>query len=225
MTKLKIIPTPIGNLEDITLRALKELQNANIILSEDTRTTGILLKHYDINTPLKAYHKYNEHKSLGRYTNWIQQCTSHAALVSDAGTPSISDPGFLLVRECIQQGIEVECLPGATALIPALVVSGLPSDHFCFDGFLPHKKGRQKKWLGIKEETRTTVLYESCHRVEKLISEMQIHLNADRQVALIKELSKIHETIIRGRVAEMPELIKAANLKGEFVVVIEGCKR
>jgi len=223
MTKLTIVPTPIGNLDDITLRALAVLRHADIVLAEDTRTSSKLLKHHGVETRLQPYHKFNEHKSLQRYIEQIKS-GANLALISDAGTPGISDPGFLLVRECVQNNIEVECLPGPTALIPALVVSGLPCDRFMFEGFLPHKKGRKSRLERISEQQYTVVLYESCHRLVKTLNELAQHCNENRQVVVAKELTKLHEEIWRGTLAEVLKDIVNKTVKGEYVIVLEGSK-
>lgn len=221
MGKLYIVPTPIGNLEDITLRALKILKEVNVILAEDTRTSGFLMKHFSIDKPLQAYHKFNEHKALEGLISRLKSGQT-MALVSDAGTPSISDPGFLIVRACVQEEIEVECLPGATALIPALVNSGFPSDRFCFEGFLPQKKGRQKRLTELAEEERTLIFYESPFRIAKLMGEIAQYFGAERQVTISRELSKIHEETLRGTAAELAKELETKTLKGEIVVVIKG---
>jgi 16S rRNA (cytidine1402-2'-O)-methyltransferase len=221
MGKLIVVPTPVGNLEDMTLRAIRMLKEVDFILAEDTRTSSILLKHYQIEKRLQAYHKFNEHKSLQGFISRMQSGET-IALISDAGTPSISDPGFLLVRACVENGIEVECLPGATALIPALVNSGFPSDRFCFEGFLPQKKGRQKKLQLLAEEERTIIFYESPFRLVKLLQEIAEYFGADRQVAVSRELSKIYEENLRGPVSELLEQLKDRTIKGEIVVVIKG---
>lgn len=221
MGKLYIVPTPIGNLEDITFRALKILKEVDVILAEDTRTSGFLMKHFSIDKPLQAYHKFNEHKALLSLVSRLKSGQT-MALVSDAGTPSISDPGFLIVRACVQEEIEVECLPGATALIPALVNSGFPSDRFCFEGFLPQKKGRQKRLTELAEEERTLIFYESPFRIAKLIGEIAQYFGAERQVSISRELSKIHEETLRGTAADLAKELETKTLKGEIVVVIKG---
>lgn len=222
MAKLTIVPTPVGNLEDITLRALRVLREVDLILAEDTRTTGFLLKHYDIENRLQSHHKFNEHQTVERMAERIR-AGEHIALVSDAGTPSISDPGFLLVRACLQKGIEVECLPGATAFVPALVVSGLPSDRFCFEGFLPVKKGRQTRLLAIASETRTTILYESPYRIVKTLTQLREACGGgDRRVSVSRELSKRYEETIRGTLDEALLHFTENEPKGEFVIVLEG---
>lgn len=221
MGKLYIVPTPIGNLEDITFRALKILKEVDVILAEDTRTSGFLMKHFSIDKPLQAYHKFNEHKALLGLVSRLKSGQT-MALVSDAGTPSISDPGFLIVRACVQEEIEVECLPGATALIPALVNSGFPSDRFCFEGFLPQKKGRQKRLTELAEEERTLIFYESPFRIAKLIGEIAQYFGAERQISISRELSKIHEETLRGTAADLVKELETKTLKGEIVVVIKG---
>lgn len=221
MGKLYVIPTPIGNLEDMTLRAIRILKEVDLILAEDTRTSSVLLKHYQIEKRLMPYHKFNEHRSLIGFINRMQG-GENIALISDAGTPSISDPGFLLVRACVENAIEIECLPGATALIPALVNSGFPSDKFCFEGFLPQKKGRQKRLQELAQEERTIVMYESPFRLLKLLEELVQYFGADRQVAVSRELSKMFEENLRGPVSELIETLKTRTIKGEIVVVIKG---
>jgi len=219
LSKLYIIPTPIGNLEDITHRALRLLKEVNILYAEDTRTTGNLLKHFGIDRKIVAFHQHNEHKVLQRIIDELQTLET-AGLVSDAGTPGISDPGFLLVRECIKNEIEVECLPGPTAFVPALVQSGFPCDSFIYDGFLPHKKGRQTKWKEIAISERTVVVYESPHRIIKALEEAKEFLPEGRQMAVCREISKMfHETKI-GTAAELLGHYTAHPAKGEIVVVI-----
>ena len=221
MGKLFVVPTPVGNLEDMTLRAIRILGEVDTVLAEDTRTSGFLLKHYQINKKLQPYHKFNEHKTLMGLIARMQSGET-LALVSDAGTPSISDPGFLLVRACVENGIEVECLPGATALIPALVNSGFPSDKFCFEGFLPQKKGRQKRLLELASEERTMVFYESPFRILKFLEEIKEYFGNDRLVAISREISKLHEEKLRGSVTELIEQLKDRTIKGEIVVIIKG---
>ena len=221
MSKLYLIPTPIGNLEDITLRALRILKEVNIVLAEDTRTSRKLFSHYDIDTNLAPFHMHNEHKVLQK---WIDRIKSGKtiALVSDAGTPAISDPGFLLVRECVKNGIEVDCLPGATAFVPALVNSGLPSDKFVFEGFLPVKKGRQTRLKLLSEEERTIVFYESPHRVVKTLSLFCEYFGEDRKVSVSREISKMFEETKRGSAKEVMEYFEQKKPKGEFVIIVEG---
>lgn len=223
MSKLYIVPTPIGNLEDITLRAIRILKEVDLIIAEDTRKTGFLLKHFEINKPMQAFHKFNEHRTVLNLIGRIQRGES-MALVSDAGTPSISDPGFLIVRTAIAADVKVECLPGATALIPALVNSGLPSDKFCFEGFLPQKKGRQKRMLELVSETRTMVFYESPHRLDKALGQFAEHFGLDRRVTVSRELSKIHEETIRGTLEQLIAHFSEKDIKGEIVICIEGFK-
>ena len=221
MAKLTVVPTPLGNLEDITFRAIRILKEADVILAEDTRTTGFLLKHYEIQNRLQSHHKFNEHQTTEKITERIK-AGENVALVSDAGTPSISDPGFLLVRECLQKGIEVECLPGATALIPALVVSGLPSDRFCFEGFLPVKKGRQARMLEISTEERTTIIYESPFRLLKTLSQLAEVCGKERKISVSREISKRFEETIRGTFEEVITFFSNKEPKGEFVLIING---
>jgi 16S rRNA (cytidine1402-2'-O)-methyltransferase len=219
--KLFIVPTPIGNLEDITLRALRILKEVNVIFAEDTRTTGNLLKHFSIEKKMISHHLYNEHKTVEQIVERIQGGET-VALVSDAGTPSISDPGFLLVRECIKNGIEVECLPGPTAFVPALVNSGLPSDRFCFEGFLPQKKGRQTKILSLREECRTMLFYESPFRLVKALKEFSEVFGKDRKASVSRELTKFFEETKRGTLEELAEYFSQKTVKGEIVIVVEG---
>jgi 16S rRNA (cytidine1402-2'-O)-methyltransferase len=221
MPKLFVVPTPVGNLEDITIRAIRILKEVDTILAEDTRTTSFLLKHYQIEKQVISYHKFNEHKTLQRLIERLQS-GENLALVSDAGTPSISDPGFLLVRACVENDIEIECLPGATALIPALVNSGFPSDRFCFEGFLPQKKGRQKRLQELSEETRTIIFYESPFRILKLLNEIIMYFGGDRPVSLSRELTKMFEENLRGTAAGLAEQLKDRTIKGEIVLVIHG---
>lgn len=222
-TQLYLVPTPIGNLEDITLRSLRILKEVDLILAEDTRTSGKLLKHFEINKPLSSYHIFNEHKTVERLISKLQD-GEVMALISDAGTPSISDPGFLLVRECLKSDIKIECLPGATAFVPALVKSGLPSDKFIFEGFLPHKKGRQTRLEKISTEERTVVLYESPHRLVKCLTQLIDHLGEDRQASVSRELTKIHEETVNGSLSELKSYFENGTVKGEIVIVIEGRK-
>ncbi len=221
MSKLYLIPTPIGNLEDITLRAIRILKEVDYILAEDTRTTSVLLKHYEIKNRCFAHHQFNEHQSVERIVNDIVS-GMNIALVTDAGTPAISDPGFLLVRACIAKGIEVECLAGATAFVPALVVSGLPCERFCFEGFLPHKKGRQTRIECLKDEVRTMVFYESPFRIIKTLEQFAEIFGIDRRVAVCRELSKKFEQIVRGSLGEVILYFTQNPPKGEFVIVVEG---
>lgn len=219
--RLYIVPTPIGNLEDITFRAIRILKEVQLVLAEDTRTSRNLLKYFDINTPLQAYHMHNEHKVVESIVQKIINGTD-IALVSDAGTPAISDPGFLLVRACIENDISVECLPGPTAFVPALVVSGLPTDSFVFEGFLPHQKGRQKKLSKILDYDSTVIVYESPYRVVKLLEQLLDAGAGQRKIVSIREISKKFESIVRGTVEEVLQHFKAIEPKGEFVFVIEG---
>lgn len=221
MPKLYIVPTPIGNLEDITYRAIRVLKEADIILAEDTRNSGKLLSHYGIEARMQPHHQHNEHKTLKKIVEQLNQ-GQKIALITDAGTPAISDPGFLLVRECIKQGIEVECLPGATAFIPALVNSGLPNEKFVFEGFLPHKKGRQTKLTELTEEKRTMVFYESPHRLLKTLEQFKAYFGNDRKICVSRELTKIHEENIRGTLDEIIEYYTKKPVKGEFVIVVNG---
>jgi 16S rRNA (cytidine1402-2'-O)-methyltransferase len=221
MGKLILVPTPIGNLSDITLRAIDVLKTADLILAEDTRKTGLLLRHYNISNRMQSYHQHNEHKIAASIAARIGQGLS-VALVSDAGTPSISDPGYLLVRTCIDQGIEVECLPGAVAFIPALVKSGLPCDRFYFEGFLPHKKGRKKQINSLSEETRTMVFYESPFRLLKLLNEFAEVFGPDRQASVSRELTKLFEETARGSLEELIMQFKDKPVKGEIVIILAG---
>ena len=221
MAKLFVIPTPIGNLEDMTFRAIRMLREVDLILAEDTRTTGILLKHYDIRKPVQSHHKFNEHQTVERFTGRIE-AGENIALVSDAGTPAISDPGYLLVRACIQRGVEVECLPGATAFIPALVVSGLPNDKFYFEGFLPVKKGRRSRLLEIASAQHTCILYESPFRILKTLVQLSETCGLSRRVSVSRELSKRFEETVRGTLEEMISHFSKNEPKGEFVIVVEG---
>ncbi len=221
MAKLYIVPTPIGNLEDITLRAIKVLEQVDFILAEDTRTSSVLLKHLGIDKPLRSHHKFNEHATVTAVAEAIE-AGRNVALISDAGTPGISDPGFLLVRTCVEAGIEVETLPGATACIPALVQSGFPCDRFCFEGFLPQKKGRMKRLAELAEESRTIVFYESPFRVVKCLEQLAEVFGADRRVAVSRELTKKFEQTVRGTLAEVVAHFKSHQPKGEFVIVLAG---
>lgn len=220
-TSLYLVPTPIGNLADITLRALDVLKSVDTILAEDTRTSGFLLKHYEISKPLQSFHIFNEHKTLAGLITRMQQ-GEVMALISDAGTPGISDPGFLLVREALKADLKVDCLPGATALIPALVKSGFPTDRFCFEGFLPHKKGRQTMLKKLSVEDRTIVLYESPHRLIKTLEQLIQYFGPDRLVSVSRELTKFHEETKTGSVTDVLEHFKKKDVKGEIVIVING---
>lgn len=221
MSKLYIVPTPVGNLEDITLRALRILKEVSFILAEDTRTTGFLLKHFNIEAKLVSHHKFNEHATVNRVVEQIKAGET-VALVSDAGTPAISDPGYLVVKHCIDSGIEVECLPGATAFVPALVASGLPNDRFCFEGFLPQKKGRQTRFMQLQQETRTMIFYESPFRLVKTLEQLGEYLGADRKCCVSREISKMFEENARGTIAEITQYFKSKPVKGEIVIVVEG---
>lgn len=221
MAKLYVVPTPIGNLEDITLRAINVLKEVDFILAEDTRTTSHLLRHLGIEKPMHSHHKFNEHATVGRVAEAINSGRD-VALVSDAGTPGISDPGFLLVRKCVEEGIEVVTLPGATALIPAVVQSGFPCDRFCFEGFLPQKKGRMKRLQELALEPRTLVLYESPYRVVKCLEQLAETFGVERRVAVVREITKKFEETVRGTIAEALEHFREHEPKGEFVIVVEG---
>lgn len=220
MGKLIVVPTPVGNLQDMTFRAVEVLKNADLILAEDTRTSGNLLKHFEIQTKMIAHHKFNEHATLNKTLDLIRT-NSTTALISDAGTPSISDPGYLITKKCIENDIEVECLPGATAFVPALVMSGFTTDRFCFEGFLPHKKGRQTRLLGLKDETRTIIFYESPHRIIKTLTQIQEFIG-ERNVAAVREISKIYQEVVRGPIPTVLEYFKKKQPKGEFVLLIAG---
>lgn len=221
MGKLYLVPTPIGNLEDITFRALRILKEADLILAEDTRNTAFLLKHYEIGTRMQSHHQHNEHKTVEQIAEKINHGET-VALVTDAGTPGISDPGFLLVRECISKGIDVETLPGATAFVPALVNSGLPCDKFCFEGFLPQKKGRQTKLNQLREEERTMIFYESPFRLVKTLEQFAQVFGIDRKASVSRELSKLFEENKRGTLKELAEYFKSKTVKGEIVIVVSG---
>lgn len=221
MSKLYIVPTPIGNLEDMTFRAVSVLKEVDTILAEDTRTSRKLLKHYEITTPMQSHHMHNEHKKIDGIIQRLQSGES-LALISDAGTPAISDPGFLLTRACVEEGIEVDCLPGATAFIPALVNSGLPNDRFVFEGFLPVKKGRQTRLLLLAEETRTMVFYESPHKLLKTLGHFVEYFGPERKVSVSRELTKLFEETKRGTVKEVLEYYTAKPPKGEIVIVVQG---
>ena len=223
MSKLYLIPTPIGNLEDITLRALKLLKEVDIILAEDTRTSSKLLKHYDIHTPMQSYHLFNEHKVVDSWVQRIKGGTT-IALITDAGTPAISDPGFLLTRACIAEGVTVECLPGATAFVPALVNSGLSNDRFTFEGFLPDKKGRQTRLSQLATETKTMIFYVSPHKLLKTLTDFITTFGSDRPASLSRELTKLHEETQRGTLQELLDFYKDKNIKGEIVMIVSGNK-
>lgn len=219
--KLYLVPTPIGNLDDITLRAVKILQSVDAILAEDTRTSGILLKHLGISKPLQSYHIFNEHRTVERLIEQLKAGKT-MALVSDAGTPGISDPGFLVVRECLKHGITVECLPGPTAFVPALVNSGLPTDRFTFEGFLPHKKGRQTRLQSLAEEERTMIFYESPHRLVRALEQFVEQFGPDRQASVSRELTKIYEETVRGTLTEIIAYFTEKTVKGEIVICVQG---
>ena len=221
MGTLYIVPTPVGNLEDITFRALRVLKEVDLILAEDTRTSGILLKHFDIKNALQSHHKFNEHRAV---EGVVQRLLggSNVALVSDAGTPGISDPGFLLVRECVRHGVEVQCLPGATAFVPALVDSGLPNDRFCFEGFLPQKKGRATRLASLQAERRTMVFYESPYRLVKTLTQFAENFGPERQASVSREISKVHEQTVRGTLAQLVEHFTANEPRGEIVITVAG---
>ncbi|WP_299524139.1 16S rRNA (cytidine(1402)-2'-O)-methyltransferase [uncultured Lutibacter sp.] len=222
-SKLYLVPTPIGNLEDITLRAIRVLKEVDLILAEDTRTSGKLLKHFEISTHMHSHHMHNEHKTVANIVQRIKNGES-IALISDAGTPAISDPGFLLTRACLENGVEIECLPGATAFVPALVNSGLPNDKFVFEGFLPVKKGRQTRLQFLAEETRTMIFYESPHKLLKTLSHFGEYFGVDRPISVSRELTKLYEETVRGSVAEVIQYFTIKAPKGEFVVVVGGKK-
>ena len=221
MGKLFIVPTPIGNLEDMTLRAIRILKEVDLILAEDTRTSGKLLKHFEIGTHMHSHHMHNEHKTIENLISRLK-AGENIALISDAGTPAISDPGFLLTRACVENKIDVECLPGATAFVPALVNSGLPNDKFVFEGFLPDKKGRQTRYLALAEETRTMILYVSPHKLVKTLTEFITFFGEDRQICVSRELSKLHEENVRGTIREVLTHFENKPPKGEIVVVVGG---
>lgn len=221
MGKLYIVPTPIGNLEDMTFRAIRILKEVDLILAEDTRTSGKLLKHFEIGTHMHSHHMHNEHKTVENLISRLKAGET-IALISDAGTPAISDPGFLLTRACVENKIDVECLPGATAFVPALVNSGLPNDRFIFEGFLPEKKGRQTRYLALAEETRTMILYVSPHKLVKTLTEFITFFGEDRQICVSRELSKLHEENVRGTVRDVLTHFENKPPKGEIVVVVGG---
>ena len=221
---LFVVPTPVGNMEDMTFRAIKVLKEVDFILAEDTRTSSVLLQHFEIKKELHSHHKFNEHQTCQKVVERLLAGQT-AALISDAGTPGISDPGFMLVRECVKNGIEVQTLPGATAFVPALVSSGLPCDKFVFEGFLPQKKGRQKHLAELKDEMRTMVFYESPYRVVKTLEQFAEVFGEDRQVSCCREISKIHEESVRGTVSEVLQHFREHEPKGEFVIVVAGCDK
>ena len=219
--KLYVVPTPVGNLEDMTFRAIRILKEADLILAEDTRTSGILLKHFEIKTPMQSHHKFNEHKTVESVVQRIKSGQT-VALISDAGTPAISDPGFLVVRQCVENDIDVECLPGATAFVPALVASGLPNDRFCFEGFLPQKKGRQTKMNELSTEKRTMIFYESPFRLVKTLTQLSEVMGKERRASVSREISKMFEETQRGTMEELIAHFTAQNPKGEIVVIVAG---
>ena len=221
MGKLYVVPTPVGNMEDMTFRAIRILKEADLILAEDTRTSGILLKHYEIKNAMQSHHKFNEHQTVESIVNRIKGGQT-VALISDAGTPGISDPGFLVVRECVRNGIEVQCLPGATAFVPALVSSGLPDERFCFEGFLPQKKGRMTRLNALKEETRTMIFYESPYRLLKTLTQFAEIFGADRPVSVCREISKIHEESVRGTLQEVIAHFTETEPRGEIFIILGG---
>lgn len=222
--KLYIVPTPVGNLEDMTMRAIRVLKEVDLILAEDTRTSGILLKHFEIKTPMQSHHKFNEHQTCERIVERLEGGET-IALISDAGTPGISDPGFMLSRACREHDIDVECLPGATAFVPALVSSGLPCDRFVFEGFLPMKKGRATRLAELAAEPRTVVIYESPLRLARTLRQLEETFGGERPAAVCREISKLHETIKKGTLSELAEFYGVNQAKGEIVIVIEGCPR
>lgn len=221
MGKLFVVPTPVGNLEDMSFRAVRVLKEVDLILAEDTRTSSVLLKHFEIKKPMMSHHKFNEHKTIEGVVARLE-AGENIALISDAGTPGISDPGFLVVRECVRHGIEVQCLPGATAFVPALVSSGLPNDRFCFEGFLPQKKGRMTRLLTLQSEVRTMIFYESPYRLVKTLTQFSEYFGAEREVAVCREISKLHEECVRGTLSEVIEHFKANEPRGEIVVILKG---
>ena len=221
MGKLYVVPTPVGNLEDMTFRAVRILKEADLILAEDTRTSGILLKHFEIKNAMHSHHKFNEHQTVESVVNRMKAGET-VALISDAGTPGISDPGFLIVRECVRNGIEVQCLPGATAFVPALVSSGLPDERFCFEGFLPQKKGRVTRLTQLQNETRTMIFYESPYRLLKTLTQFMEYFGAERKVSVCREISKVHEESVRGTLSEVVGHFTKTEPRGEIVVVLAG---
>lgn len=223
MGTLYLVPTPVGNLEDITLRALRVLKEADVILAEDTRTSGILLKHFEIKNQLVSHHKFNEHQTAEAFAARMA-AGEVMALISDAGTPGISDPGFMLVRACVARGVTVQCLPGATAFVPALVSSGLPCDRFIFEGFLPQKKGRASRLSQLSDEPRTMIFYESPYRVVKTLEQFIEHFGAERRCSVCREISKLHEESVRGTLTEVLAHFVETEPRGEFVIVVEGCE-
>ncbi len=218
---LYVVPTPVGNLEDMTFRAINVLKSVDLILAEDTRTSSILLKHFDIHTPLRSHHKFNEHETVAQLADQIK-AGKMVALISDAGTPAISDPGYLLVRTCVEAGVEVQCLPGATAFVPALVDSGLPNDRFYFEGFLPQKKGRQTRFKELAELPHTFIIYESPFRLVKTLQQLAEYMGADRRASVSREISKLHEQTVRGTLTELIAHFTATPPKGEIVICVAG---
>ena len=223
MGMLYIVPTPVGNMEDMTFRAVRILKEVDLVLAEDTRTSGILLKHYDIHNSLQSHHKFNEHATSAAIVGRLL-AGENVALISDAGTPGISDPGFFLVREAVRAGVEVQCLPGATAFVPALVASGLPCDRFAFEGFLPQKKGRKTKLESLKGEDRTMIFYESPYRLVKTLEQFAEVYDGERQVSVCREISKVHEESVRGTLSEVIAHFKEKEPKGEIVIILAGCQ-
>ncbi|MBD5212777.1 MAG: 16S rRNA (cytidine(1402)-2'-O)-methyltransferase [Bacteroidales bacterium] len=219
--KLTIVPTPVGNLEDMTMRAIRVLKEADVILAEDTRTSSVLLRHFDIHTPLASHHKFNEHETSARIAERIEG-GENIALISDAGTPGISDPGFLLSRECRRRGLTVECLPGATAFVPAIVASGLPCDRFVFEGFLPPKKGRATRLTALAAEERTVIIYESPKRLARTLRQLSEYFGEEREAAVCREISKLHETIHRDTLGNLEKYFEVNQAKGEIVIVVDG---
>jgi len=218
---LYVVPTPVGNMEDMTFRAIRVLKEADLILAEDTRTSSVLLKHYDIHTPMRSHHKFNEHETSDRMADDIEAGLT-VALISDAGTPGISDPGYMLVRACVQRGIEVQCLPGATAMVPALVNSGLPNDRFYFEGFLPQKKGRQTRLRELAEQEHTMIIYESPFRLQKTLEQLADVMGPDRPASVSREISKLHEETCRGTLAQLAQHYREVPPKGEIVLIVAG---
>lgn len=221
MANLYVVPTPIGNLDDMTFRAVQTLKDVDLILAEDTRTSAKLLSHYNITTPMRSYHMHNEHKTTAKWVEYMQNGQT-LAIISDAGTPAISDPGFLLVRECAHQHIVIECLPGATAFVPALVLSGLPCNQFTFEGFLPHKKGRKTKLMNLSEEQKTMIFYESPYRLIKTLEQFVDCFGSKRPISISREISKKFEQTLRGTIDDMITYFKTNEPKGEFVIVVQG---
>ena len=224
MGKLTVVPTPVGNLEDMTFRAIRVLKEADLILAEDTRTSSVLLKHYEIDTRMQSHHKFNEHQTVEQLATRML-AGEKMALISDAGTPAISDPGFMLVRECVKQGVVVECLPGATAFVPALVVSGLPNEKFCFEGFLPVKKGRQTRMKELAQETRTMIIYESPFRLVKTLTQLGEFMGNEREVSVSREISKKFEETVRGSIEKVVAHFMVNEPKGEFVIILAGLNK